>query len=336
MSAASTSVVAPSTRFEPYRYQPGAPPRPDDPRLGECATFSTGDPVPLSPGQPVLIGFPQDEGVRRNFGRPGAAEAPREIRRWLYRLSPWDVLRGADLTRLRLLDLGDLRCDANLEASQQALGEIVAQVLAARAIPVVLGGGHETALGHFLAYAASGSPVGIINLDAHLDVRPTLDGRGHSGSPFRQAMEFAAAPLRGERYACLGVQPHSVSRDHLVYVLQRGATVRWSAQVRDSLCQHFNQERERLTRAGCPVYVSLDADVANCADVPGVSAPNPLGLSGAELIACARLAGESPNVTSFEVVEVNPSFDCDGQSARWAALVVWYFLVGLAQRSHER
>src|SRR5438105_13210107 len=183
MSAASTSVAAPSTRFEPYQYQPGVPPRPDDPRLGESVTFSTGAPLTLSPGQPVVIGFPQDEGVRRNLGRPGAAEAPRAIRRWLYRLSPWDVLRGADLTRLRLLDLGDLRCDADLEASQRALGETVAQVLAARAIPVGLGGGHETAFGHFLAYAASRSPVGIINLDAHLDVRPTLDGRGHSGSP---------------------------------------------------------------------------------------------------------------------------------------------------------
>jgi formiminoglutamase len=336
MSAASTSVAAPSTRFEPYRYQPAAPPRPDDPRLGECVTFSTGDPVTLSPRQPVVIGFPQDEGVRRNFGRVGAAEAPREIRRWLYRLGPWDVPRGADLTRLGVLDLGDLRCDANLEASQQALGEIVAKVLAARAIPIVLGGGHETAFGHFLGYAASRSPVGIINLDAHLDVRPTLDGSGHSGSPFRQALEFAAAPLRGDRYACLGVQPHSVGRDHLAYVLQRGATVRWCAQVRDSLGQHFDQERERLTRAGCPVYVSLDADVVHCADVPGVSAPNPLGLSGAELIACARLAGESPNVTSFDVVEINPAFDRDGQSARWAALVVWYFLVGLAHRPHER
>jgi formiminoglutamase len=336
MSAASTSVAAPSTRFEPYRYEPGVRPRPDDPRLGECVTFSTGEPLPLSPRQPVVIGFPQDEGVRRNFGRPGAAQAPREIRRWLYRLSPWDVLRGADLTSLRLLDLGDLRCGADLEASQQALGEVVAQVLAAGAVPVVLGGGHETAFGHFLGYAASRSPVGIINLDAHLDVRPTLDGRGHSGSPFREAMEFAASPLRGDRYACLGVQPHSVSRDHLAYTLERGATVRWSAQVRDGLCQHFNQERARLARAGCPVYVSLDADVVHCADLPGVSAPNPLGLSGAELIACARLAGESHNVTSFDVVEINPAFDRDGQSARWAALVVWYFLVGLAHRPSGR
>src|SRR5262249_42292067 len=197
-------------------------------------------------------------------------------------------------------------------------------------------GGHETAFGHFLGYAASRSPVGIINLDAHLDVRPTLDGSGHSGSPFRQAMEFAAAPLRGDRYACLGVQPHNVSRDHLAYVLQRGPTVRRCAQAPDPLGQHLNHERQRRPRAGDRVYVSLDADVVHCADVPGVSAPTPLGLSGAELIACARLAGEAPNVTSFDVVEINPAFDRDGQSARWAALVVWYFLVGLAQRSPER
>ena len=71
--------------------------------------------------------------------------------------------------------------------------------------------------------------------------------------------------------------------------------------MRDSLCQHFAQERERLTSLGCPVYVTLDADVVHVADVPGVSAPNALGLNGAEVIACARLAGESPNVTSFDV-----------------------------------
>jgi formiminoglutamase len=330
MSAASTNEAAPSTRFEPYRYE--VPRRPDDPRLGEFVQFWDGGNLQLTPGQPVVIGFPQDEGVRRNSGRPGAADAPREIRRWLYRLCPWDVLRGADLTQLHPLDLGDLSCDNDLEESQRALGEVVGQVLAAKAIPIVLGGGHETAFGHFLGYAATRSPVGIINLDAHLDVRPTLDGRGHSGSPFRQAMEYAASPLRGDRYVCLGVQPHSTSRDHLVYALERGATVRWAAQVRDSLGQQFNHERERLTRGGCPVYVSFDADVVCSADVPGVSAPNSLGLSGAEVIACARLAGESPNVTSFDLVEINPAFDRDGQSTRWAALVIWYFLVGLVHR----
>jgi formiminoglutamase len=336
MSAASTSVAAPSTRFEPYRFAPGVPARPDDPRLGECVTFSTGEPVPLSPGRPVLIGFPQDEGVRRNFGRAGAAQGPREIRRWLYRLSPWDGPSGADLSRLRPVDLGDLRCDADLEASQHALGEIVAQVLAARAVPVVLGGGHEMAFGHFLGYAATRAPVGLINLDAHLDVRPTLDGLGHSGSPFRQAMEHPDCALPGDRYVCLGVQPQSAAREHVAYAQERGATVRWCDEVRGSLVQHFDQECERLARSGCPVYVTLDADVVHAADVPGVSAPNVSGLSGEEVIAYVRRAGESPDVTSFDVVEINPAFDRDGQSARWAALAVWSFLVGMFRRTSGR
>jgi formiminoglutamase len=38
-------------------------------------------------------------------------------------------------------------------------------------------------------------------------------------------------------------------------------------------------------------------------------------------------------VASFEVVEVNPRLDRDGQSARWAALAVWQFLAGLAARA---
>jgi arginase family enzyme len=37
-------------------------------------------------------------------------------------------------------------------------------------------------------------------------------------------------------------------------------------------------------------------------------------------------------VTSFELVEINPRFDIDDRSARWAAAVVWHFLAGLARR----
>jgi formiminoglutamase len=303
--------------------------------LGACVTFSTGEPLLLSPGQPVLLGFPQDEGVRRNFGRVGSALAPREIRRWLYRLSPWDVRSGADLSQLHLVDLGDLRCDADLEASQAALGEIISQLLTARAVPIVLGGGHETAFGHYLGYVTAQIPVGIINLDAHLDVRPTLGGLGHSGSPFRQALEHARSPLTGDRYVCLGVQLPSAAREQVDYAKRRGVTIRWCEEVRGSLPLDFGRERDRLACASCAVILSLDADVVRAADVPGVSAPNVLGLSGDVVISCVRLAGESKAVASFDLVEINPTFDRDNQSVRWAAVAVWSFLVGLANRDRK-
>src|SRR5215472_2184456 len=109
MSGESSSAAGWFTRLEPVAPPTDLPSRPDDPRLGEAVEFWTGGPPPLRPGRPVLLGFPQDEGVRRNQGRPGTAAAPAEIRHWLYRLTPWDAAKGENLATLDLLDLGDVR-----------------------------------------------------------------------------------------------------------------------------------------------------------------------------------------------------------------------------------
>jgi formiminoglutamase len=333
MSGASSSAGAWFTRLEPIAPILPAVQRADDPRLGGRATFWAGTAAPaLRRNQPVLIGFPQDEGVRRNGGRVGAAAAPGEIRKWLYALTPWHGGENMDLGALGLLDLGDVRITADLEASQAALGEVIAGVLAAGAVPIVLGGGHETAFGHYLGYANLRRPVAIVNLDAHLDVRPCLDGRGHSGSPFRQALEHPAQPLPGKHYACLGAQPFSVNRAHADYVVRAGGAIGWAADVRGRLVERLVKLFDNANAEGCQVYVTVDSDVVCTADVPGVSAPNVLGLSAEEVCAGARLAGAAAVVASFDVVEINPALDRDGQSSRWAALLIWHFLAGLAFR----
>jgi formiminoglutamase len=268
--------------------------------------------------------------VRRNHGRPGAAEAPREIRRYLYRLTPWDGPSDTNLARHPPLDAGNVRISGSLEESQETLAEVVAGVLQAGAVPIVLGGGHETAYGHYLGYVAAGRRVGIINVDAHLDVRPCIDGRGHSGSPFRQAMEHPTHPLSGSHYVCLGAQPHAVSRQHWQYARRRGSIVHWATELGDEV---LGREIERLAAEECQVYVTLDADAVTLEMVPGVSAPNPSGLPGSLLLGWAREVGRSPQVASMDLVEINPHFDRDGQSARWAALIVWQLLVGLAERN---
>jgi formiminoglutamase len=173
-------------------------------------------------------------------------------------------------------------------------------------------------------------------VDAHLDVRPLVAEQGHSGSPFRQAMEHPTHPLKSGRYVCLGAQPQAVSRQHIEFVRQRGGVILWAERFAGELLSEFQNEIWRLANLVCPVYVTIDADVVRAADAPGVSAPNPVGLDGTIVAACARLAGESPAVQSMDVVEVNPRYDRDGQSSRWAAVVVWNFLAGLAARAHHR
>jgi formiminoglutamase len=328
-------VAAWFTKLEPAHPVSNAR-RPDDRRLGEVIETWDGNPSALTAGRAVIVGFPQDEGVRRNNGRTGAAEAPNQIRQWLYRLTPWDGMSQVSLIGHPPLDIGNIRIQGSLENSQNDLGHVIANVLKTGAVPIVLGGGHETAYGHYLGYVASDVVVGVINIDAHLDVRPCVDGLGHSGSPFRQAMDHPARPLPGSRYSCLGAQPQSVSRAHYDFVHEKGGVVAWCGDLRNSLSENLNVQIERLAALGCQVYVTLDADVVSAADVPGASAPNPAGLPGVEVLAIARVAGASPHVASFDIVEINPRFDFDSRSVRWAALAVWNFLIGVAKRGRSR
>jgi formiminoglutamase len=278
----------------------------------------------------VLVGFPTDEGVRRNGGRPGAARAPGEIRRLLYRMTP-DPRALAPFTEIVALteDIGDVATSTDLEADQQRLGEVIGDVLAAGAFPIVLGGGHETAYGHFLGYVKAGRAVDLLNIDAHTDVRPPRpDGKGHSGSPFRQALEHPSGLARG--YAVAGLLPHAVAAPHLGYVTRR----RGKALFRDQLTPAAVRALFRGLRA--PAMASFDIDAVDQGQAPGVSAPAAGGLPAELWLAAAHAAGRAPAVTSFEVVETNPSFDRDHQTARLAALTVWEVMRGLAARPKPR
>src|SRR6266550_2779221 len=129
MSGGSSNGAGWSTRLEPVRAPDDFLRRADDPRLGEVIEFWHGDPAALTPGRAVLVGFPQDEGVRRNHGRPGAAFAPHEIRHCLYRLTPADGARDIDLSVGPPLDAGNVLLQGPLELTQEALAKVVAGLL---------------------------------------------------------------------------------------------------------------------------------------------------------------------------------------------------------------
>ena len=67
------------------------------------------------------------------------------------------------------------------------------------------------------------------------------------------------------------------------------------------------------------------------AEGPTVSALNMGGLSTALWLEAAYGAGRSTTVASADVVELNPRLDADGQTARLAALTVWWLLRGRAE-----
>src|SRR5690606_7336354 len=93
----------------------------------------------------ALLGFCSDEGVRRNLGRTGAREGPLATRRSLRNLCI-----HFDTASTALFDCGDVICSGEkLEEAQTMLRKKVHQLLAGGYRPLIMGGGHEVAFGHF-------------------------------------------------------------------------------------------------------------------------------------------------------------------------------------------
>lgn len=294
----------------------------DDPRLGHLLGGNPEDPESLSA---VLVGFPVDEGVVRNGGRAGAAQGPDRLREWLYGMTPDARRHDAFLDLLdATADAGNVVGDGSLQSLQAHLGETLAPYLRHDVIPIVLGGGHETTFGHFLGYVEAEQEVAILNWDAHADVRPLKEGRPHSGSSFRQALEHSSGRCR--HYTVAGLQPHSAAAAHLQFVESHDGHYLWAETISGITVE------ELYDGLSAPTMVTFDLDAVDQAQAPGVSAPAVGGLDQELWLYAAYHAGRCSQVTSIDVAELNPTVDVDDRTARLAALTVMQLLRGLADR----
>jgi len=272
--------------------------------------------VEAAPGV-ALLGLCTDEGVRRNQGRVGARSGPNAIRQALANQA-WHLSRP-------LYDAGNLHLEGNdLESFAAAQAEQVERLLAAGHFPLLLGGGHEIAFGNFLGLANFArtrlqGPIGVLNFDAHFDLRHDL--RPSSGTPFLQIAEWCQARGQAFNYACLGVSETANTRalferaDRLgVHYLRDDEIGAWQLDGALALIDRFIEPLAAL-------YLSIDLDVLPAATLPGVSAPASRGLSLAALEALIQrvkqCAGQRLRIA--DLAELNPSKDIDHRSARVAA-----------------
>lgn len=304
---------------------------PDDPRLGNYVT-TLGKDLLSHTTTVALIGVPQHKGVERNNGRVGAETAPTTIRHFLYRMALSGIQDAITSGKLCVVDAGNIKPDGlTLEQIHDELHDVIASLLRANVFPIVLGGGHDVAWPSIRAYETIGEPYGVINIDAHTDVRPMLaDGRAHSGSPFRQMLETANSCLASGVFVEYGIQPQCVAKAHLEYVTSHGGTVIMLDQARQ---QDAWKNAMRIASRVNKLHLSLDMDCFASAFAPGVSAPSPDGFTPWEIAPCLRQTAQSPSLTSFDVVELNPQYDVDGRTARLAATMIMSVLSGLAERA---
>ena len=277
-----------------------------------------------------FIGYASDLGVRANQGRAGAAEGPARLRA---RMASFPVVEG-----VTLIDFGDIVAGSSVHATQQALADAVERIVRAGALPVVLGGGHDLAFGHFLGIAqALGTPPSCINFDAHLDLRPIPADGPNSGTPFTQAWEWCKARSAPFRYLALGVQRLGNSASLFARAELAGATLvdadGFALDTIDVVMDAINDGVDEGE-----ICLSVDLDVFATAFAPGVSAPTAMGIApDTAFRRVLRGILASGLVRGVEIAELCPPHDLDDATARLGAAIAFEVALGLleAQRAQQ-
>jgi formiminoglutamase len=269
----------------------------------------------------ALIGFKCDEGVQRDLGRTGAAEGPVAIRQRLARLP----IQNPNLI---CYDAGNIICtDHDLEASQQALSDVTALLLTQNICTIVMGGGHETAWGHYQGIAKAHPAtkrLGIINFDAHFDLH-TLEPshRASSSTAFYQIAQAQLADKRRFDYNCIGIQHAGNIRPSFDMAKQYRTKTLLADEIHQGLREKSFDFIDRVIDENELIYLSLSLDVFSPAFAPGVSTIQPLGLYPWHVIPLIRQAAASGKVICYDIVEHVPRYDIDHRTAKLAATLIY-------------
>jgi len=248
----------------------------------------------------VIVSYPDDEGVRNNQGRPGAQEGPARIIHFLGRL----VFQGERTPKIYVLEdrlESQKLSERHSQAEQWVLG-----LLRRHYRVITLGGGHDYGYPDAAAFFQI-SKGKIINVDAHLDVRPIEEGLISSGTPFyRFAERFG-----GESLIEWGIQDQCNAFSHRSYAKEKDITVL--------------SDRDPMPVVEGPVGLSICLDAFQ--GIRAVSAPSLVGLVprlGMELIDQYR-----ERAPWLGVYECAPRYDPETQdSARLGAQFVYRYLHG--------
>ncbi|PNL17208.1 formimidoylglutamase [Micrococcus sp. FDAARGOS_333] len=299
---------------------------PDDGSSAAASDVASSSPSGAGGGRSTaLVGFSSDEGVRRNSGRIGASEGPHALRAALsplsYRPETGALSDHGDV----VVRLGDEEHPGDLEDGQRALGERISGLLDEHDLTVVLGGGHETAYASYQGLAGSkrvgaGTRVGILNLDAHFDLRE--ESHATSGTPFLQALRDAEGSDHRLSYAVVGISEANNTRALFDTAREHGVSWVTDEQAQTADITGVRRWVRSFIDAVDVLYLTIDLDVLPAAVAPGVSAPAGFGVPYEVIHACALEAARSGKLALADVVELNPSLDVDGRTAKAAARLI--------------
>jgi agmatinase len=221
---------------------------------------------------------------------------------------------------VRIVDIGDADIvHTDTEASHANIETGVRAMLAAGALPVVIGGDHSINIPCIRAFDDQG-PIHILQIDAHLDFVDVRHGVRHGhGNPMRRAAEkdyITGLTQVGIRNVS------STSKDGYDAARAMGADILSVRQVRKLGVEGV---LARIPK-GARLYVTIDIDGFCPSIAPGTGTPSHGGFLYYEVLELLQGAAKAHDIVGIDLVEVAPDYDHSGSTAILAAQVLLNFL----------
>jgi agmatinase len=263
----------------------------------------------------ILFGIPFEGRVNL---RRGADRGPRELRLASDSIETYSPFLGRDLEDLALADLGD--CELGDGAPREQLTrarEEIRRFWRPGLRPVTLGGDHTATLPVIEVLAPAIPDLRILQLDAHPDLREEFLGERYN---YASAMARVMDVVAPERVFQVG--------------MRTGAREEFQRKAPHLFPAHRIHPVEAVRgllpelRAH-PLYVTIDVDVLDPSEAPGTGAPEPCGITAAELVEIVRLLAPC-RIVGTDLMEVAPAWDPSGRTgitASWIlreAILTWF------------
>lgn len=272
-----------------------------------------------------VIGLPSS---KSSISLSMAADAPSTIRKSLGAYSTFSASQSKDFEDMNIIDFGDVpihptSVEDTLERLHISVSEMLEQDACDRYI--MLGGDHGVSYPSIHAFQKKYGKVGILQWDAHHDVRNLEDGGRTNGTPFRSLLEGNI--IQGEHLVQLGIRDYSNSQVYDTYAREQGIRVYTMEEVEEQgILPIVEKELERLAQEVDFIYLSVDMDAVDQAFAPGCPAIGPGGFTSRELLSSVRKAAMHEKVKAMDIVEIDPSRDVRDITSRLAAHVMMKFM----------
>ena len=286
--------------------------------------------VPARTRAPVgLVGAPLAAGSVT----PGRCDlAPATLRKTMRRIGLFDIESGQEISS-PVADHGDTAIDGlTIEQATGPIRDAVAASVADHQLTLLIGGNNAvTRPGvHGLASALGIQldQVGLITLDAHLDMRDLSRGLGN-GNPVRALIEDG---LPGTNIAQVGLAPFANSREMHGDAIAAGNLLITIGEIQErGIADAIDRALDHVAHCAA-VFVDCDIDVIDRSQFPAAPGARPGGMTSAEYFAATRLLASQDKVRAIDLTEWDPPLDPTDLSALTAARWLAECLAGFEAR----